>query len=50
MSNIKTEYLWMLKPISDKRKKIRDEAKIKDARRAGVLLCQQNLNRQQKNS
>ena len=40
MNNIKTEYLWMLKPISDKRKKIRDEAKIKDARRAGVLLCQ----------
>lgn len=36
MSKIKTDYLWMLKPISDKSKKIRDEAKIKDARRTGV--------------
>ena len=29
----------MLKPISDKSKKIRDEAKIKDARRAGVYYA-----------
>jgi|TARA_B100001093_G_C26523227_1_gene882652 hypothetical protein len=36
MTKIKTEYLWMLKPISKKNKKIRNKAKIKDARRAGV--------------
>ena len=39
MSKIKTDYLWMLKPISDKSKKIRDEAKIKDASRAGVYYA-----------
>lgn len=34
--NVKTEYLWMLEPISKKSRKIREKAKKKDAKRVGV--------------
>jgi len=34
------EFLWMLKPISDRRWKIREKANIIDARRAGVINVQ----------
>ena len=33
-----SDYVWMLKPISEKAKKIREKARRKDARRAGVKL------------
>lgn len=32
------DYAWMLKPISDRSKEIREKARIIDARRAGVKL------------
>jgi hypothetical protein len=31
------DFLWMLKPISERRWKIREEAILIDAKRAGVL-------------
>lgn len=39
MKTVKNEYIWMLQPITKKNKEIRDKAKIKDARRAGVNKC-----------
>tara|TARA_R110001592_G_scaffold220868_1_gene475514 strand:- start:278 stop:382 length:105 start_codon:yes stop_codon:yes gene_type:complete len=33
MNNLRIEYAWMLKPISNRAKKIREQAKIKEAKR-----------------
>jgi len=38
MNTAKNDYLWMLKPISEHSKKIRDKGKKADARRAGVKI------------
>ena len=36
--NVKNEYLWILKPISTKSKKIRDKAKKQEAKMVGIKL------------
>ena len=36
--NVKNEYLWMLKPISKKSKKIREKAKKQEARMVGIKI------------
>ena len=33
---VKNEYLWMLNPISERSRKIREQGKKEDAKRAGV--------------
>lgn len=38
MKTAKNDYLWMLKPISEKSKKIREQGRKQDARRAGVKI------------
>lgn len=38
MNNIRLEYAWMLKPISNRAKKIREQAKIKEAKRVGIKM------------
>ena len=35
---------WLLKPISEKSKLIREKGKIQDARRAGVIIGEKNGN------
>ena len=37
-TNVKNEYLWILKPINKKSKKIRDKAKKQEARMVGIKL------------
>ena len=38
MNNLRMEYAWMLKPISKRAKKIREEAKVKEAKMVGVKM------------
>ena len=38
MNNLRLEYAWMLKPISNRAKKIREQAKIKEAKRVGIKM------------
>ena len=38
MNNLRLEYAWMLKPISNRAKKIREQAKIKEAKIVGVKM------------
>ena len=35
---------WLLRPISEKSKAIREKGKIQDARRAGVIIGERNGN------
>ena len=38
MNNLRIEYAWMLKPISNRAKKIREQAKIKEAKIVGIKM------------
>ena len=44
------DWTWLLKPISEKSRLIREKGKIQDARRAGVIIGERNGNNKNNNN